>query len=163
MNILAKSILLVLFGLGASIHTFAQIPPGTRGFRNGTNGRGENRQHPSMGKLAHIKKEYLSRQLNLTPEESKKFWPLYKQYQQQLITIRRLKRLNSSDAQENGTEQINKEMFYETELVNIRKRYKDEFLKILPPEKVSNLYKSEREFNDEIIKQLSERSERAGN
>ena len=31
-----------------------------------------------------------------------------------------------------------------------------------PPEKVSELYKSEREFNDEVLKQLSERSVKAG-
>jgi hypothetical protein len=29
---------------------------------------------------------------------------------------------------------------------------------VLPPEKVSELYKSEREFNDEVLRQLSERT-----
>jgi len=48
-------------------------------------------------------------------------------------------------------------------VVAIRKHYRDEFLKILPAEKVSELYKSEREFTDELIRQLSERSIRAGN
>ncbi|MEO9173692.1 MAG: hypothetical protein ABI203_11375 [Mucilaginibacter sp.] len=69
------------------------------------------------------------------------------------------KRLNNSSAQTNGTEQINKELFFETELVNIRRSYTEEFLKILPPDKVSEMFKSEREFNDELIRQLTERSE----
>jgi hypothetical protein len=51
---------------------------------------------------------------------------------------------------------------YDTQLVQIRKHYRDEFLKILPPEKVSEIYKSEREFNDEVLRQLKERSVRAG-
>ena len=43
------------------------------------------------------------------------------------------------------------------------KHYLDEFLRILPPEKISQLYKAEKEFNDEMLRQLSERSIRAGN
>ncbi|MEO6148770.1 MAG: hypothetical protein ABIN95_02095 [Mucilaginibacter sp.] len=161
MNRLAKFICFIVFVLGGSYHAFSQAPNTAQGLRyeqSKTNGR----QSPG-GRLANIKRDYLSKQLDLTSEEAKKFWPLYKQYQQQLTNIRKLKRLNSTDAQANGTEQIKKELYYETELVNIRKRYQDEFLKILPPEKVSELYKSEREFNDQVIKQLSERSERAGN
>jgi hypothetical protein len=53
---------------------------------------------------------------------------------------------------------IDNELKYETELVNIRKHYRDEFLKILSPDQLSMLYKSEREFNDEMVKQLGERA-----
>lgn len=106
---------------------------------------------------------FISKSLNLTDDESTKFWPIYRKYQQELTAVRILKRLNNSSEAANGTEQIDKEIYYESQLVAIRKRYRDAFLKILPPEKVSELYKSEREFTDELIKQLSERSERAGN
>ena len=74
-----------------------------------------------------------------------------------------LTELMAYDSSNSADAQIDKEIYYESQLVAIRKRYKDAFLKILPPEKVSELYKSEREFRDELIKQLSERSERAGN
>jgi hypothetical protein len=40
--------------------------------------------------------------------------------------------------------------------VNIRKKYNDAFLQILPPEKVSQLIKAEREFNDELVRKLHE-------
>jgi len=70
----------------------------------------------------------------------------------------RLKRLNNTDAQVNGTEQVDKDLYYETQIVNIKQRFKNAFLKILPPEKVSELYKSEREFNDELVRSLSERN-----
>jgi hypothetical protein len=114
-------------------------------------------------KLAAARDKFLSNQLDLSDDEAVRFWPLYHQYQQELTAVRILKRLNNSNASANGTEQINKDLYYENQLLNIRKRYRDEFLKILPPEKVSELYKSEREFTDELIKQLSERSIRAGN
>jgi len=118
---------------------------------------------PNPGKRMELVKEgFISRQLRLTPEESRTFWPVYHQYVQELTSVRILKRLNNSKTSPDGTEQIDKELEYETDLVNIRKHYRDEFLKILPPEKVSELYKSEREFNDEVLKQLSERSVKAG-
>lgn len=161
MTNLAKIIFLLLFTLGISYGAWAQVPA-AQSFRNNGNSKSILNQGGSS-KLASVKKDYLDKQLNLTSEESKKFWPLYKQYQQQMVTIRKLKRLNSTTEKVDASEQIKKDLYYETQLVETRKRYNEQFLKILPPEKVNELYKSEVEFNAEVIKQLSERSERAGN
>jgi hypothetical protein len=117
---------------------------------------GNHMQNSGMRRIQAVKEGFISRQLNLRPEQAEKFWPLYRQYQSEVWNIRRLKRLNNSDAQANGSEQINKDLDYDTQLVNLRKHYNEEFLKILPPEKVSELYKSEREFTDELIKQVHE-------
>lgn len=118
---------------------------------------------PNPGrKIELVKEGFMNQRLNLTEEQSRTFWPLYRQYEQELMTVRYNKRLNNSSASENGTEQIEKDFAYEQQLVTIKKRYKDEFLRILPPEKVSEIYKSERAFNDEVLKQLSERSSRNG-
>jgi len=121
-----------------------------------------NRQPPPGRKIELVKDGYINLRLKLTPDESRTFWPLYRQYVQERTAVRILIRENNSKTSPNGTRQIDNELKYETELVNIRKHYNDEFLKILPPQKVSELYKSEREFNDEVLKQLSERSVRAG-
>ncbi|GAA4336904.1 hypothetical protein GCM10023149_46060 [Mucilaginibacter gynuensis] len=160
MNRLTKFIFQIAFLLGISYNAFAQVPDNAAGFRNNAVNK---KTSIAASKIVSVKNDFLNKQLNLTPAQGKKFWPLYRRYQEQLATIRRLKRLNNTDAQANGTEQINKELYYQTEMLNIKKRYNEEFLKILPPEKVSELYKSESEFNAEVIKQLSERSERAGN
>jgi hypothetical protein len=121
-----------------------------------------NRANKPNRKIEEVKEGFIGRQLKLTSEQSKAFWPLYRQYVQELTAIRILRRLNNSDASADGTVQIDKELAYETQIVDVKKHYRDEFLKVLPPEKVSELYKSEREFNDEMIKQLSDRSVRAG-
>ncbi|WP_428330187.1 hypothetical protein [Mucilaginibacter sp.] len=120
------------------------------------------RPNGSVRKVQQVKEGFISQQLNLTPKESKQFWPLYRQYEEQLTAVRILKRINNSNSTTDGTAQIDRDLEYETQLVVIKKKYKDEFLKVLPPEKVSELYKSERQFNDEVLKQLSERSVRAG-
>ncbi len=109
-------------------------------------------------RLELVKEGFISRQLKLTPDESKAFWPVYHRYVQDQTAVRILKRENNSNTSPNGTEQIDKELDYEQQLVDIRKRYREEFEKVLPPEKVSELYKSEREFNDEVLRQLSERT-----
>ncbi len=117
------------------------------------------REQAIHNKVEHIREAFISKKLELKSDESEKFWPVYRRYQEALREIRKKKRLNNSSAQENGTEQIQKELYYESEIVNTRKYYTEEFLKILPPDKVSALFKGEREFTDELIKQLAERNE----
>lgn len=102
--------------------------------------------------IQNIKEGFLGKQLNLTDDEAERFWPVYRQYQNETMNIRRLKRLNNSNAQANGPEQIRKDLEYESQLVDIKKRYNDAFLKILSPQKVSLLYKGEREFADELVR-----------
>jgi len=114
-------------------------------------------------KLQAARDKFIGAQLSLTNEESRKFWPLYRQYQEDLTAIKILKRQNNSSSTANGMDQINKELELDNQMVEIRKHYRDEFLKVLPPEKVSTLYKSEVEFTNELIKTFSERSIRAGN
>jgi hypothetical protein len=115
-------------------------------------------QQNGLSRVEEVRENYIGQRLSLTSDQSQKFWPVYRRYQDALKEVRRKKRLNNSNAQANGTEQINRELFYEGELVNIRKFYTEEFLKILPPDKVSEIFKSEREFTDELIKQLAERN-----
>jgi hypothetical protein len=174
MNRLLRYIFFIVTILGTTgDDIFAQVADMRSGLRPSSNqpisqlnrsGVGTNNSRTSKGKkLEAARNRFISQQLSLTDNEARRFWPVYNQYQQELTAVRVLKRLNNSSASVNGTEQIDKEIAYDNQLVTIRKKYRDIFLKILPPEKVSELYKSEREFTDELIKQLSERSVRAGN
>lgn len=161
-NKFGKYIFVVLLILGIGYNAFAQggrMP--MQNFRQGSFNRPDNqafKQQPGLKKVQVIKENFISRQLALTPEQSERFLPLYRQYQQESGNIRHLKRLNNSDAQANGADQVNKDLYYERQLVDIRQRYTEEFLKIMPPEKVSLIFKSERAFNDEVIRQLNERN-----
>lgn len=112
--------------------------------------------NPGMRRIQVVKEAFISQQLDLTHAQADKFWPLYRQYQTDLIEIRRLKRLNNSDNQANGAEQVKKDLDYDAQLVNIRKHYNEQFMKVLPPEKVSQLIKAERQFNDELVRKLHE-------
>ncbi|ASU33238.1 hypothetical protein [Mucilaginibacter xinganensis] len=121
-----------------------------------------NAKPKAVRKMQAVKEGFLSKQLDLTQQEAKAFWPVYRKYNEELTAVRILKRINNSSSTADGPKQVDLDLKYESQIVDIKKHYKDEFYKILPPEKVSVLYKSEREFNDEVLKQLTERSVRAG-
>ena len=156
---LARHIFIIFLLLGFGSKIFGQVPQPVYRRPPNYQQRVIVRQQGGVNKVEEIREQYISKRLNLSAEESQRFWPIFRRYEDAMKAIRIKKRLNNSKAQVNGTEQIQKELFYESELVNTRKYYTDEFLKILPPEKVSEIFKSEREFTDELIKQLTERSE----
>ena len=157
MNRLLRYIFFLLVFVIGNDDVFAQV----NNFRRPTPAvRAKTTRNP---KLQAARDKFIGQQLALTNNESRKFWPLYRQYQEDLTAIKILKRQNNSSSSANGMEQIDKELEYDNQMVVIRKHYRDEFLKILPPEKVSTLYKSEVEFTNELIKTFSERSIRAGN
>ncbi len=137
---------------------FRQFPNNRPFLERRFNQRLNNPKPAGANKLNAIKNAYINKQMNLTPDEADRFWPVYDRYQQELTNVLRERRQNNSSPQPNGIDQVNREMSYDQQILNIKARYKDEFLRILPPDKVSVLYKSEREFKDELIKQLSERS-----
>ncbi|HEX3385001.1 MAG TPA: hypothetical protein VHS53_07435 [Mucilaginibacter sp.] len=112
-----------------------------------------------QSKIEQVREAYLARRLALTPYESARFWPVYRQYQDALTSIRDKIRLNNSGQQPDGQQQIENNLQYQTDLLNVRKYYTTEFLRILPPQKVSEMNKAEREFQDELIKQLNERKQ----
>lgn len=164
MNKLFKYVFITILAV-AGVDAVAQVNNLRAGFRNQAIPKARfNTPRTAKGKkILEARNNFISQQLNLTDDEAHKFWPLYNQYQQDLTAVRILKRANNSNKSANGTEQVDKEIAYDKQMVEIRQRYRDEFMKILPAEKVSLLYKSEVEFKDELIKQLSERSIRAGN
>ncbi|MBX5438194.1 MAG: hypothetical protein IRZ29_01490 [Thermoflavifilum sp.] len=125
-------------------------------------------QNPrAMQRIEALKIAYISQRLNLTPEEAEKFWPIYNQYEQEMNAVRQQhhqQQLNAqhlasaSDAEVN--EALNDELAYEQQLVNIRKKYREAFERVLPPRKVALLFVAEREFTNQLINQLKERQQR---
>lgn len=162
MNKLLKYIIALLFVVCAGYQSYAQYYPGPRRYvpvpPPPGYGRVVVRQNGPEYRVLDVKERFIKRQLRLDPEQAQKFFPLYHEYQMELFNMQRLKRLNNSSVQPDGRNQVDKDLYYETQIINIKQRFKDAFLRVLPPEKISELYKSEREFNDELVRSLSERN-----
>jgi hypothetical protein len=120
-------------------------------------------QQPNAGKrvkeIETIKIGYITRRLSLTPEESQKFWPVYNSYQKELLNINKHKKQNRITQSENPEKLVDDDFKFDTQILELKKKYRVEFAKILSSEKVKNLYIAEREFREELIKQLKNRRE----
>ena len=106
-----------------------------------------------------IKIGYITRRLELTPEESQKFWPVYNQFQldqSQIIQQKRKARLQNAN---NPDQLIDDDFYFDTKILELKKSYRKEFSKVISPTKIKSLYTAERDFREELIKQLKNRSE----
>lgn len=139
--------------LGLLTTTFAQ--KGERG------DRGDRKEEKKAQRIA-----FITERLALTPDESKVFWPVYEQRNEERKTaIKAIK----GDRKENPRKKLeemsdaevktlldNMIKVKQTEL-DIQKKYNDKFLSILPPKKVAKLYHVEREFKKHRKDQRPER------
>ncbi|MFN3299174.1 MAG: hypothetical protein ACK41Z_03180 [Sediminibacterium sp.] len=91
-----------------------------------------------------IKVAYITKQLNLTAEEAQKFWPVHNAYMAELKKAR----------QENKSA----ELAFEEQALSIRKKYNNDFKKILNAEdRVNTVFKLDRNFNDMMRQEMMKR------
>lgn len=103
---------------------------------------------------------FLTTNLELTPAEAQRFWPVYNQLEKERWEAQKLRRdLEEQvlEAEESMPEQRIRELTREfagsmKKEANMLESYNEKFLDILPPRKVLKLYKSENEFKMYMIK-----------
>nr|MDQ6889459.1 hypothetical protein [Bacteroidota bacterium] len=95
---------------------------------------------PRGERVEALKIAFITQKLDLTADEAQKFWPVYNQYENE---IRGLQANNKGDALEN-----------EEQLLNIRKKYKSSFEKVIGPQKLNKLFNAERDFRSILIRRL---------
>lgn len=103
--------------------------------------------------IESVKVAFITQKLDLNSSEAEKFWPVYNNYQREMKVVFNARRAakNDPDAKLDG------ELDIETRLLDTRKKYKQEFSKVIPSEKVSLFFQAEREFREQMIRELRER------
>lgn len=102
---------------------------------------------------------FITQRLSLTPEESQAFWPVYNQYTEKLQQIRNSVKSEQSldDMSDADTEKlIMAQMDKESRELDLRKEYYQKLKKVISVKKIAKLYKAERDFRGELLKQLQE-------
>ena len=107
-----------------------------------------------MHKIQSIKMDYIGDNMHLSTDEANRFWPVYNQYQKELGLVMHQKRQNMLNSNKNPQDIVNDNLDYDSKILSIKKHYNDQFAQILPSDKLAQFYKSERSFNDEMIKRL---------
>lgn len=97
-------------------------------------------------KIQALKIAFITQRLNLTSAEAEKLWPVYDQYEGE---IRKLYSNKNDDVLKN-----------EQKLLDIRKKYKPAFEKILGPQRLNQLFIAEKDFRDVLIKRLKNQNQR---
>lgn len=118
---------------------------------------------PDDEKTESLRIAFLSSYLNLTPEEGQKFWPVYNQMRDELkmvmdkeMQLQHDMDINKlSDAELNGL--ISSHFENEQQILNIKKKYAEEFKKVLPLKKVVLLADAENEFKRKLLEAAKER------
>lgn len=86
-----------------------------------------------------LKVAFISKELELTPAEAQKFWPVYNQYSNELKTTIK----GETDA-----------LVRDEKILNIKKKYRDQFTSILGEERMNRLFNAEGKFRQLLLKSM---------
>lgn len=116
-------------------------------------------QEPKTGKVRALRMSYLSGKLNLSEQQATKFWPVYNRYSDERKALRDNYKANFKGGQSQmdkieANKFVDDNIEYQEKELALKKKYKDELLKIITPQQLANLYQSEREFKKILIEQL---------
>ena len=78
----------------------------------------------------------------MTSDEAERFWPVYNRYEAEL---KELMKENRNGDVIDGDERV----------LNLRKRYKSEFISVIGQPKMNRLFMAEREFRGALIRRLN--------
>ncbi len=114
-------------------------------------------------KIEALKIAFITKRLNLSPEESQKFWPIYDQYeaekrQNRISTIGSVKELKEDGDFTNAEAEIaiTKFVEFKSKELDLVKKYITEFRKILPAAKIAKLVTAEEKFKKMLTKQAQQ-------
>lgn len=97
------------------------------------------------GRLQSLEIAYLTRELALTPGEAEKFWPVYNKYAEEMRGTMRNRETDVLERQQ--------------QMLDIRKKYKPDFNRILSADRTNRLFEAEVKFREMVKRELQQRRE----
>ncbi|HLT74477.1 MAG TPA: hypothetical protein VKZ68_05310 [Ohtaekwangia sp.] len=109
-------------------------------------------------KIKSLKVAFITSELQLTPEESAKFWPVYNEFEARQRDLRKkefgARRGKSETISDKEASAILSQMeANEEELLKLRKKLTSDLRQIISPVKILKLKKAEGDFNRKLLKQ----------
>lgn len=142
--------ILIVFVLGMSFLSFSQDKKAKR----------EERQD----KVKNLKIAYFTKELNLSTNESEKFWPIYNEMEEKMKNIRKGNKKSIDQLQENSEsmsdDDFKKSMnqIFDTEMeeTNVKKEYYNKMAGAIGYKKAGKVYRLEREFKVMLLKEMKD-------
>lgn len=124
-------------------------------------------QKEKKDQVKALKVSYITTELNLTSDQSAKFWPVYNAFEEKQFQIRHdkmrplLKKIKKNGIDKMSDKEalsyLNQLQDYEDELYNLRKKLVIDLKAIIGPVKVLKLKNAEEGFNKKLLSQYKEK------
>ena len=114
-------------------------------------------------KIEAYKIAFFTEKLQLTPEESKKFWPLFNQFENYREALKNSYNLEDRRIELMSDKEVEdfvmKHIEMEEQMVKLRRDYIQRFKEILPIRKVAMLQRIDNEFKRALLEEIKQRRE----
>jgi hypothetical protein len=109
---------------------------------------------------------FITKAIELTPQEAEKFWPIYNEFEKSRFNIMNKRRDLDNKLRENKAKLTDKECAdISRKMASLHKdegelmiKYNEEFLKVLPAKKVIELYDAEGNFRRQLLREYRQRN-----
>ncbi len=105
-------------------------------------------------RVESLRVAFITEQLQLTPEESQKFWPVYNQYRGELKSLRQAYRLDV--ASEDDSQLADKKFEFEQKKLDLMKKYRPQIEQVVGAKKFGLLISAEDKFKQELLKRIQD-------
>lgn len=149
---LKKGMLMLFTAIGFSMISIAQ--PGAK-------------MEQKKEKVEAMKIGFITQQMNLTPEEAQKFWPVYNQMNNEIENLRKERQLSRENVKDNFETMtdpefeklINDEIASRQKEFDIQKKYVAQFKSVVPIKKVAQFYRAEEQFKRKLLEKIQEKKQ----
>lgn len=105
---------------------------------------------------------FLTQRLSLTETEAQQFWPIYNEFTDKMQQIRKPSKPEKpfdEQADADVEKMIVAQFDRESREIDLKKEYFVKLKKVISVKKIAKLYKAEKDFRGELVKQLQEMRE----
>lgn len=110
-----------------------------------------------------MKVAYITKKMNLTSDEAKKFWPVYNEFESKKKELNKSavtkynKILTDSLTDQQATEMIDQQIIHAQKMLDLRKEYLVKFKQVVSSKKIAKMYEAEKNFRKLLLKEIKDR------
>lgn len=113
-------------------------------------------------RIRSLRIAFITEKLQLTPQESEQFWPIYNEYEKERRKMRtemKKGRKGTDISDSEADEMVDASLAMQEEQIQLKRRYYERMKKVIPSQKLVMLDKAEKEFRRKVVKEIKRRKE----
>lgn len=121
-----------------------------------------------MQRIHAAKVAYITDRLQLTEDQTISFLPVYREYEKELMALRKQYKPNAKGGQKGemddttAMQYLEDDLDFQQKVIELKRKYNDRFLKTISAKQLAQLHVAEREFRQMLLKRLQQRPQDGG-